>query len=165
MTGFADLVDTSRRVASTPARNAKIAAMAAFLRKLARDEIPIAVAYLSGETRQGRFGIGYALLRDAVPPSEVAESTLSLRDVDALLAEIAATKGAGSKTRRASSLSALLGRATRDERDFLFRLIQGELRQGALESLMIDAVAAAADLPVATVHRAAMLAHGVVAVA
>ena len=165
MTRFADLVDTSRRVASTPARNAKTAAMAAFLQKLEPAEISVAVAYLSGETLQGRFGMGYGLMRDATPASAVDEPTLTLHDVDAALSAIAATKGAGSRTRRLSLLSALLARATHDERDFLFRLMQGELRQGALESLMIDAVAEAARLPVASVHRAAMLAHGIVAVA
>jgi DNA ligase-1 len=164
MTRFAELVETSRRVAATPARNAKTAALAAFLRTLRADEIVLGVAYLSGETRQGRIGIGRALFRDAGEVSGRNEP-LSLHDVDRALQDISSATGAGSRATRAQILSALLARASEVERDFLYRLMQGELRQGALEALMIDAVAAAADLPPAAVNRAAMIAHGVVAVA
>ena len=165
MTLLTDLVETSRRVASTASRNAKITELAACLRKLADDEIEIGVGYLAGETRQGRSGIGYAILSDAAstPPAEAA--SLAIGDVDAALDRIAATKGAGSKEQRTRILASLLERATGDERDFLFRLLLGELRQGALESLMTDAVAVAASLPAADVRRAAMVANGVTSVA
>jgi ATP-dependent DNA ligase I len=165
MTLLADLVETSRRVAGTSSRNAKTAEIAQCLRRLAPDEIAIAVSYLSGETPQGRSGIGYALLRDAQPAGTTDSPELTLRDVDATLAEVAATSGTGSKAGRARLLSALLARATEPERDFLYRLFIGELRQGALESLMIDAVAAAASLPVASVRQAAMTAKGAAPVA
>jgi len=165
MTRLAELVETSARVAATPGRNAKIAAMAALLRHVAPSEIAIAVAYLSGETRQGRIGIGPMLLRDAQPGAFVDLPPLTLDDVDAALHRMSAASGAGSRTERTQILSELLARATPSERDFLYRLMQGELRQGALESLVIDAVAAAAGLPVATVRRAAMVAHGIVGVA
>ena len=165
MTRLAELVETSERVAATPGRNAKIAAIASLLRRLPPSEITIAVAYLSGETPQGKIGIGHTLLRDAQPVAFAGAPTLTLHDVDATLTRIAQTSGAGSKTARTQFLAALLARATPSERDFLYRLMQGELRQGALESLVIDAVAAAAGLPVAMVHRAAMVAHGIVGVA
>ena len=164
MTRFADLVETSRRVAATPARNAKTATLADFLRALDSDEIAIGVAYLSGETRQGRVGVGHALFRDAGGASS-SDQPLSLHDVDRALQDIADATGAGSRAARTRILSALLARASDAERDFLYRLMQGELRQGALESLMIDAVASAADVPVAAVNRAAMVAHGIVDVA
>jgi DNA ligase-1 len=165
MTRFGDLVETSRRVAATASRNAKIAGLAAFLRTLAADEIATAVAYLSGETPQGRTGIGSALLREASPGAPAAQPSLAIAAVDAALARIAATSGAGSKAERVRILSELLARATAPEADFLWRLMLGELRQGALESLMIDAVAAAASLPVATVRHAAMVANGITGVA
>jgi DNA ligase-1 len=165
MTAFADLVSTSRRVADTGSRNAKTSLLAAFLRRLAPEEIPIGVAYLSGETRQGRSGIGYALLRDAASAPPATVPSLTIADVDAALAEAASMSGSGSRTARTRLLAALLARAASDERDFLFRLFTGELRQGALESLMIDAVAAAASLSAARVREAAMVAHGIVDVA
>ena len=165
MTLLSDLVETSRRVAATPSRNAKIAELAACLRKLAADEIEIGVGYLAGETRQGRSGVGYALLSDASSTPAAGGTSLTIGDVDAALDRIASTKGVGSKEQRTQILASLLQRATADERDFLFRLLLGELRQGALESLMIDAVAAAASLPAADVRRAAMVANGVISVA
>jgi DNA ligase-1 len=165
MTPLRDLVETSRIVAETPGRNAKIAALAAFFRRLGAAEIPIGVSYLSGETRQGRTGIGYALFQEARADIAAETAPLALEEVDAAFARIVATSGAGSKAARARILAELLSRATPAERDFLFRLVQGELRQGALESLVIDAVAVASSLPAAAVREAAMVAHGVVSVA
>jgi len=165
MTRFTEVVATSERVADTPSRNAKVAAIAHTLRALAPPEIPVAVAWLSGETRQGKSGIGFAMLRDAAHGAAHDVPSLSILDVDGALDAIAAVTGAGAKRRRIEMLSALLARATAAERDFLFRLLTGELRQGALESLMIDAVAAAAGLPVTAVREAAMVAHGIASVA
>jgi DNA ligase-1 len=165
MTLLAELVETSRRVAETPSRNAKTAELAACLRKLDPAEIETGVAYLSGETRQGRSGIGYALLRDARPAAAAEGRSLTVSDVDTALARISSITGAGSKGERSRILSELLTRATSEERDFLVRLLLGELRQGALESLMIDAVAAAASLAPSAVRQAAMVAHGIVPVA
>ena len=165
MTLFSQLVDTSQRVADAPGRNAKIAALADFLRQLAPAEIAIAVAYLSGETRQGKMGVGHSLFRNAKSGRVADQPALSLVDVDAALQRICEVTGSGSKARRAEVLGELLARANGAERDFLYRLMQGELRQGALESLMIDAVASAAGLPNAAVHHAAMVAHGVASVA
>ena len=165
MTAFADLVSTSRRVAETGSRNAKTSLLAQFLRRLTEADIPVGVAYLSGETRQGRRGVGFALLRDAASGRAADVPTLALADVDAALAEAASISGSGSRGARTRVMAALLERATPEERDFLFRLVTGELRQGALESLMIDAVAAAASLPESMVRDAAMVAHGIVDVA
>jgi DNA ligase-1 len=165
VTRFADLVDTSRRVADTASRNGKIGELARFLATLSPMEIPLGVAYLSGETRQGRRGVGYALLRDAACHAAAASPSLSIEDVDAALGRAASISGSGSRKARTEVLSGLLARATPAERDFLFRLVTGELRQGALESLMIDAVAQAASLPASMVRDAAMVAHGIVDVA
>jgi ATP-dependent DNA ligase I len=165
LSSLADLVDTSERVAGDSSRKAKIAHIAQLLRATARDEIEIAVAYLSGFTRQGKTGIGYAMLRDARPAAHATASTLALADVDATLEQIATTGGAGSAKRKATLLTDLFARATPREADFLARLMIGELRQGALEGLMIEAVAAAADVPAPTVRRAAMAGGGVAVVA
>ena len=165
MTLLAELAATSRRVAETASRNAKTAELAACLKKLDPSEIETGVAYLSGETRRGRSGIGYALVRDASHAVPAVASNLTIADVDAALAHIASIAGPGAKSERIRVLAELFARATEEERDFLVRLLLGELRQGALESLMIDAVAAAASLPPASVRQAAMVAHGIVPVA
>ena len=162
---LADLVDTSQGVGEHAARRTKIARMAAFLRRLAADEIDIGVSYLAGIARQGKAGIGYALIRGAQSGSNLEAPELTLTHVDLTLEKIAATRGPGSIAERTRLLAALFAKATEREQNFLARLLIGELRQGALEGLMIEAVATAADVPAATVRRAAMVAGGVATVA
>lgn len=162
---LADVVDTSEAVAENAARRSKIAYIAELLRKLAPGEIEIGVCYLAGVTRQGRSGIGWATLREAQPGSSAVAAALTLTEVDATLSEIARTAGSGSTAARTRLLSDLLAHATAREQEFLTRLLMGELRQGALKGLMIEAVAAAAGLPAAMVRRAAMVAGGVATVA
>ena len=162
---LADLVDTSQRVGEQSSRRAKIADIAALLRRLAPDEIEIGVSWLAGATRQGRSGIGYALIRDARPATSASKPSLTLVEVDAALDRIAKSTGAGSVSARTSLLSAVLQKASSREQDFLTNLLSGELRQGALEGLMIEAVAAAADVSADAVRRASMVAGGIAAVA
>jgi len=162
---LAEVVAASAAVASTAARLAKIGHLSSLLQRVPPEELAIVIPYLSGDTRQGRIGIGGALLsslRD-VPPA--SEASLELSDVDAVFERIASTAGAGSATARAQILRQLLERATTDEQDFLIRLLFGELRQGALEGVLTDAVARAAEIPLAQVRRAAMLAGDLAPVA
>ncbi len=165
MTLLARLVETSQRVSATSARLAKVRELAACLRALEPGEIEIGVQYLSGETPQGRFGIGYAVLQAAAAGSPASDPTLSIVDVDRRLGEIAATRGTGVTARRSAALRELFSLATVAEREFLMRLLLGELRQGALAGVMIDAIASAAELPVAQVRRAAMYSKSIGAVA
>ena len=162
---LADLVDTSQRVGERAGRLDKIARMAELLRRLAPDEIDIGVSYLSGVIRQGRSGIGWALIRDARPAANAESATLTLAETDAMLERIARATGPGSLAERTRLLSELFSRATPREQEFLARLLIGELRQGALEGSMIEAVASAAELPADAVRRAAMVAGGIAAVA
>jgi DNA ligase-1 len=159
-----DVVRASARVTETPARLGKIAVLADLLRALAPDEIEIAVAWLSGEPRQGRIGVGGAQLR-ALSVEPASEATLAIRDVDARLERIAQTAGRGSAADRARLLGALFASATRDEQRFLVRLLVGELRQGALEGVLAEAIARAASVGPDRVRRAAMLSGRLPAVA
>jgi DNA ligase 1 len=156
MTLLASLVETSRKVTETPARTAKMRALATQLRALDSDEVELGVLFLSGDIRQGRMGIGYATLRAASAGAAAAEPTLHIKEVDHRLEEIAAIRGTGSTALRAAALEQLFARSTRAEQEFVVRLLVGELRQGALIGVMIDAIAAAAQLPVVHVRRAAM---------
>jgi ATP-dependent DNA ligase I len=162
---LADVVAVSRAVGATSARLEKMAHLADLLKRTPADQIPIVIAFLSGSMRQGRIGIGFATssgMRD-VPPA-VAPS-LDLADVDAAFDRVAARSGPGSAGARARLLRDLFARATADEQDFLIRLLFGELRQGALEGVLTDAVARAASIPLADVRRATMLAGDLAKVA
>src|SRR5918996_2556267 len=155
---LAEVVSVSHAVTRTSGRLEKTRHLADLLQRVPSDEIAIVVSFLSGEIRQGRIGIGGALLaamRD-VPPAEAPG--LELGEVDAAFDRLAATAGAGSAASRSQLLRQLLGRATRDEQDFLIRLLFGELRQGALEGVLIEAVARASGIGAARIRRATMFA-------
>ncbi len=161
---LADLVETSRRTGASSKRLEKIEHLASFLRQLSPADVDVAVAFLSGQTLQGKIGAGLRKLHAAKgDPSPAA--ILSLIDTNRSLAEIAAIKGSGSETARTAALQRLFSRATGPEQDFLVRLIAGELRQGAVEGLMIEAVASASRCDPALLRRAAMHAGGIVPIA
>ncbi|MEO9323678.1 ATP-dependent DNA ligase [Nocardioides sp. C4-1] len=153
---LADLVATSSAVAATRSRKAKVAALAELLDRVGPgDELEVVVSYLGGALRQRRTGIGYRGLSSLPPPA--AEPTLTVAGVDAEFARIADLAGAGSQAARAEAVAALFGAATADEQPWLRGLVTGEVRQGALDALVQEAVAAATGLPLAAVRRAAML--------
>ncbi|MFD4992263.1 ATP-dependent DNA ligase [Cellulosimicrobium cellulans] len=173
---LAEVAATSDAVAATRSRLAKRAAIADLLRRVAadvgpahtagtadgtdgrggRDEVEIAVAYLAGELRQRRTGLGWRSLRDLPTPAE--EPSLTLTAVDAAFARMADLSGPGSATARQAEAAALFGAATAREQSLLAGLVSGELRQGALDSVVVDAVAEAAGVPADAVRRAVMLA-------
>jgi DNA ligase-1 len=165
VTLLAELVRASQRVGANPARRVKIQELAALLKLLSADEVDLGVHYLSGEIPQGKIGIGYAAVRAAASASASESETLSIAEVDRAFSELASMRGSGSAARRAQALNALFSRATVPEQQFLLRLLIGELRQGALAGVMVDAIAAAAELPVAPVRRAAMYSKSLGAVA
>lgn len=148
------LVQVSRGISETSKRTVKIELAAGLLRQLNPDEILPVAAYLSGAARQGRIGIGYASLRDiAGTPATVPSITIA--ELDRTLDFIRDARGPNQKQ---AILRPFMDRATEPEQRFLIALLMGELRQGALESLMIDALAKAAALPVDRVRRAVMMA-------
>jgi DNA ligase 1 len=157
---LADLVATSHRVAASPGRLNKVRELASFLEALPASEIEIAVNYLSGEIPQGKIGIAYKPLHAAAATEPAAEALLSLSDVDRSLGAVADLRGTGSTVLRAQALNDLFARATSAEQQFLLRLLAGELRQGALAGIMIEAIAAAADVPAPRVRQAAMYSNG-----
>jgi DNA ligase 1 len=152
---LAEIAQTSAAVADTSARGAKVERLAERLRRCAPAEVGIAVAFLSGELRQRQIGVGYASLREQQPPADAA--SLTLTEVDATFATIRGLAGAGSQGERRRLLGELMARATAGEQRFLWRLLLGDLRQGALEGVMVEAVARAAAVPAAEVRRALML--------
>ncbi|MEH0936046.1 ATP-dependent DNA ligase [Micromonospora psammae] len=160
---FLDLAATSAAVGATSGRRAKVALLAEALRALDPAEVPAGSGYLAGELRQRQTGVGWAGLRDL--PAPAAEATLTVAAVDAAVERIAAVRGAGSQARRRELLGALFAAATADEQRLLVGLFSGELRQGAQAGLLADAIAVAAEVPVAAVRRALLLAGDLRAVA
>ena len=160
-----DLVATSEAVAATTSRLAKVGLLADLLRRTAPGEIEIAIGFLTGEPRQGRIGIGGATIWNAKDVDAAEVPVLGLEQVDAALTQLAAIKGSGATAARQQRLRDLLRRATRREQDFIARLLFGELRQGALEGILAEAVAKASGISGATVRRAVMMAGALAPVA
>jgi DNA ligase-1 len=155
---LATLVETSNAVAAASGRLEKVAKLAAFLKQLGSDEIEIAVGFFTGWPRQGRIGVGWSTVAEARDIAPAADATLALSDVDRVLDALRETKGRGSAAQRLRLLRELFARATSEEQRFLAALMLGEVRQGALEGVMLDAVAKAAAVPVDRLRRAVMLA-------
>ena len=200
---LSELVRTSEAVAAATGRRVKIDAIASLLACAGADEIPVAVAFLSGELRQRQIGVGYAALSGLLQPGDTAwpgparpapdparpaldpagpglgpadaatvaagvegtDAPLTLAETDAVFAAIGAVSGAGSQAERRRLLGALFTRASPAERSFMTRLLSGELHQGALEGVMVEAVARAAGVPAAEVRRAHLLGGSLPAVA
>ena len=161
---LAAVVETSRRVSETSKRLEKVDLLARLLLELRPEEIEIVVRFLAGSIRQGRIGIGYATLRDA-QGSAAETPSLEIAEVDRTFQSIVETSGSGSQRQRSQLLHQMLSRATQAEQQFLVRLLMGELRQGALEAVMLEALAKASGAAVERGRRAVMLAGDIAPVA
>ena len=159
-----ELAAVSAALAATRSRSEKIRVLAELLRKLAPDERDIAVAWLAGVLPGGKLSLGPAAVYAAESPPAV-EATLTVVAAALELDALRTISGKGSALHREQALAALFGAATAPEQQFLARLLLGELRQGALEGVMADAIASAAGVPAAQVRRALMLAGRVAPVA
>ena len=151
------LVETSREIAATRSRLRKTDLLATLLRELDESERGVAASYLAGKLPGGRVGVGPSLIRSAGARTPSASSTLTVVDVQASLDALNEAAGEGSSRHRQELLRKLLERATSDEQEFLARLLMEDLRQGALEGLMVDGIAKAAEIPSVPVRRALML--------
>ncbi|WP_166532117.1 ATP-dependent DNA ligase [Blastococcus xanthinilyticus] len=153
---LASVVAASTAVAATRGRTSKAGLIADVLSRADVDEVPAVTAWLAGDPLQRRLGVGWRSLA-GLTGGAADEPTLTVAGVDTVFGELATTTGAGSTTRRDALLRGLLAAATAEEQQFLVRLLTGELRQGALEGVVLEAVAAASGVPAAEVRRAFML--------
>jgi DNA ligase 1 len=150
------LVELVAGVRATSRKTEKVALIADFIRQTEGAETALAALYLTGTLPQGRIGIGWSTLRSAKPEGPAIGSSPTLADVDETMAAVARESGPGSTERKVRALRALMERADGSGRSFLVELLMGEVRQGALDGLVQEAIARAASLPLADVRQAAM---------
>ncbi|NLU73420.1 ATP-dependent DNA ligase [Streptomyces sp. HNM0575] len=160
---LADIARTSREITTVPGRKEKVTLLARLFRAASPGEVPVVVTYLAGRLPQRRTGVGFRTLSESHPPA--AEARLTIAEVDAALEEIAAVGGKGAQAERKRLLKTLMFAATVEEQDFLFRLLTGELRQGALDAFAVEGLAEAVGVPSAQVRRAVMFGGSLGAVA
>jgi DNA ligase-1 len=156
MTLLAAVVTASRAVTETSSRSQKVAILAELLRALDPNEVPLAVGFLAGAPRQGRVGVGYSTIY-GIEQAPAVEPSVTVDELDRAIFQIQGTTGSGSAAKRRQILTELLRRATGEEADFVKRLFTGELRQGALAGVMVDAIAKASAVPGELARRALML--------
>ena len=128
------------------------------------DEVGLAALYLSGSLRQRRTGIALSLVSEARLPSEggvpevgqvvVGTGQVTLSELDAVMQRASELAGTGSAPRRARLFRDLTDRLTAQEQVLVHGLLRGGLRQGALESVVMAAVAEAGGVPAEEVRRA-----------
>ncbi|MEO6412926.1 MAG: ATP-dependent DNA ligase [Pedococcus sp.] len=153
---LADVVAASAAATATRSRLAKTAAVADALRAAGPEDAATVAAYLSGVLPQRRIGVSWRGL--STLPTPGSEATATVGEVDAALGEIATIAGSGSAAARSAAVADLFARLTAPEQDYLRALVTGQVRQGALDGVMLAAIAAAAEVPEAEVRRAVMLA-------
>jgi DNA ligase-1 len=153
---FVELATASERLAATSKRSEKSAILAGLLNAMSPDEVAVAVGVLTGWPRQGRIGVGWSTL-SKLEAGPADAPTLEVMEIDRWLTELASVSGTGSTARRQSMLRSIFDRATPAEQRLLWGVFGGELRQGALDGVMIDAIAKGSGVPVDEVRRTHML--------
>ncbi|MEW1720384.1 ATP-dependent DNA ligase [Streptomyces sp. NPDC093109] len=160
---LAPLAHVSREVAGASARSRKISLLAGLFRTTGPDDVPVVIPYLAGRLPQGRIGVGWNALKDPPPPA--GRATLTVHRVDDTFTALAAVAGPGAQTERRRLVRELLGAATEEEQRFLTGLISGEIRQGALDAVAVEALAETSGARPDAVRRAVMLAGSLAPVA
>ncbi len=156
MTLLKDLIETSEKVRLAKGKKEKIGLLANFLRRLVGKEIALAGHYLSGQLPQGRLGVGWATLQEAQKDLAHPFQPLSLIKIDQFFEEVSKERGEGSFERKIKLLREIFSSTEKEEREFLIRLMLGEIRQGALEGLVLEAVGKASSLPIERLRQGLM---------
>jgi DNA ligase-1 len=153
---WSDFVEISKKVGTTPKKKEKSALLSQFFRRAREREIFLAAFYLSGELPQGHLGIGWAMLQEALKGAPFQPNPISLIDLDRSFESIVREKGSGSSGRKVQRLREILSHSNDKERESLVKLIMGEIRHGALEGLVLEAIAQTASLSLDHLRRSLM---------
>lgn len=150
------LVEVSEKVRSASKKKEKISLIAGLLGRARGREIYLSAHLLSGRLPSGKIGVGWGMIQNAADGLRPAPSGLELSEVETCLKRLEQASGAGSMDRKRRILGELLSRTEWKERAFLVGLLLGELRQGALEGLVVESISQAASLPVDSIRQGLM---------
>jgi DNA ligase 1 len=153
---LASLVALVGQVRATTKKTEKVRLLADILRQTRGRETELAALYLSGSLPQGKIGVGWRMIEAAISDNSPKGTSLTLLEIDQIFDDIASSQGPGSADKKLKALRHLFERTSAEERNFVSGLLMGEIRQGALEGLILDAVSKAANLPFDEVRQAMM---------
>ncbi|RJR32776.1 MAG: ATP-dependent DNA ligase [Desulfobacteraceae bacterium] len=142
-----EVVEASERLRATAGKKAKVSILADLLRRSRGKETYLLAHYLVGSIPSGKIGIGWRTIQNAMEGLSSSGGSVEIHEVQKYLEDLSRVKGSGSAQRKTGTLRELFGRLRQDERSFLTGLLLGELRQGALEGLVLEALAIASSLP------------------
>ena len=164
MTKFSDFADLCKKLEKNSKRNEKISLIASFLKNLREDEIIPTVSFLIGkpfpDNEQQTLDLGSTTLWKI---SKVGKQTslltnqLSIIEVYNQFLEIAKISGKGSKKRKEALLKSVLSRCDPLELSYLMRIIVGEMRIGAVEGVVLEAIAQSVEADKNLVRKAFMI--------
>jgi DNA ligase-1 len=163
-TPFSKFADLCRKLESTTKRTEKIAYLIDFLKFLDTDEIAPAVSFVTGhpfpESDERVLEVGgqtvWKVHRNT-GQSALVQSPVTILEVYRTFDKIANASGPGSRQRKEMLMNTLLSRLPRSDADYLMRIVFGEMRVGAVEGVVLDAIAEATLINPEQVRRANML--------
>jgi DNA ligase 1 len=158
MLRLSEVVAASRDVGATRSRKQKVERLKSLVLMLTPDEVRAAIGFLCGELRQGKLGVGYRSLQALRKAAAASEPSVTVVELDAIFQALSQLEGKGSTKRQGELLRDTFARLTAEEQDFVTRLVLGELRQGALEALVLEAVGAATRVGAESLRRAMLFA-------
>jgi DNA ligase 1 len=163
-TSFHRLTEISHNLEATRSRNEKTDILASFLKQLAADEIPHAVRLVLGrvfsENDPRTIDIGWSTVRDAMQnlgQQSLFDSQLTISGVYEYFSKLAEAKGKDSRWKKETLLQRLLSQSSESDREFLLRVLSGEMRHGVVEGVMLDAISKASQIEPEQIRRANML--------
>jgi DNA ligase-1 len=163
-TSFGRFAEVCKALESTTKRTKKVAYLVNFLNSLNREEITPAVSFLVGrpfsESDERVLDIGGQTLWKidrGTGQSSLVPKPVTILEVYRTFERIASASGSGSRQRKETFVDSLLSRLPKSDAQYLMRIIFGEMRIGAVEGVVLDAIAKAASIDPDQVRRANML--------
>ena len=163
-TAFARFAEACRALESTTKRTEKVSYLIKFLKSLNRNEVGPTVSFLAGrpfpESDSRVLDVGGQTLwridRKSGQSTLISKPVTILEVYDAF-GKIAMATGAGSRQRKQTLIDVLLSRLPENDAQYLMRIVFGEMRIGAVEGVLLDAIADATSAKPELVRRAHML--------
>jgi len=163
-TSLISLVSLCKEIESTRSRKKKVELLSSFLKRLDSSEIKPAVLFLLGrpvpESESRALHVGYSTIANALMVHQQhlpVEMNLTIHEFASMISKVADAKGGGSRKFRKDHLSGLLARLTEEEKEYVVRSLSGDMRIGANEGIMIEAIAHASSAPVEEIRMANMI--------
>jgi DNA ligase-1 len=165
-TSFLAFAELCQRLEATRSRNEKVQQIARYISTLQPNEVPIAVRFLTGrvlsEQETRKLGVGGATIWKLVKADSLqvsllpTETGLSLIDVHGALESLATLSGTDRQQRAENILQGLFSRFGGLEKKYAFRLLSGEMEIGAVDGVLLAAIADASKLHLKKDRRAYM---------